>query len=356
MEQALVVHYSRDFQMLTLTGRQYAVTNYLDDFLFTEITPTACDNMVRKFLQICQTINLPVAHDKTEWSTLQITFLGILLDGQQLKLCIPIDKRDRAIDMLRLIIDKKKTTVKNLQQLTGFLNFLTRAIHPGQAFTRRMYAKYAAIQENPALHPYHHIKLDREFKFDCRVWLTFLESRDNSTIFRPMIDINAEDSAHILDFFTDSSAAKNLGFGGTFGKHWIFGAWPPGFIATYKPSIAYLELFAVVAAILAWQDELRNLRMILFCDNQSVVQMINQTTSKCHNCMFLIRLLVLSGLKSNRRVYAKFVPTKSNTRADALSRLKIDKFLKLSQPDIDHEPTKIPSEIWPTEKIWQMKA
>ena len=58
---------------------------------------------------------------------------------------------------------------------------------------------------------------------------------------------------------------------------------------------------------------------MLFCDNTSAVEMINNTTSSCQNCMVLIRILVLESLKSNVRVFAKYISSKANAYSDALS-------------------------------------
>ena len=150
----------------SITGHTFAVTNYLDDFLFTETSARACNRMVRVFLHVCEQINLPVAHDKTEYASSQMVFLGILLDGYHLILAIPLDKKIRAINMLKLIIDKKKATLEELQRLTRYLNFLSKAIFPGHAFTSHMYAKFSGLSN---LKKFHHIRLDQEFKLDCRV-------------------------------------------------------------------------------------------------------------------------------------------------------------------------------------------
>ena len=91
-----------------------------------------------------------------------------------------------------------------------------------------------------------------------------------------------------LGFYSDASASEILGYGAVFGNHWLFGRWEPGYIREFKPSIEYLELYAVVAAILTWESQLKNLRFTLFCDNSAVVEMINSQVSRCKNCMYLI--------------------------------------------------------------------
>ena len=76
--------------------------------------------------------------------------------------------------MLKFVLDKKKITVKQVEKLTGTLNFLTRAIFPGRAFTRRLYAKIS-MRENKGfkLKGHHHIYVDSEMKKDCNMWGNF---------------------------------------------------------------------------------------------------------------------------------------------------------------------------------------
>ena len=83
-----------------------------------------------------------MATEKTEFAKIRVVFLGILLDGESHILSIPEEKRIRAVNLLKLFIDKREATVKELQKLSGYLNFLTRVIVPGRTFTRRMYVKF----------------------------------------------------------------------------------------------------------------------------------------------------------------------------------------------------------------------
>ena len=107
------------------------ITNYLDDFLFVAKTLERCNFMIQEFLKLCTDIRVPVSMEKTEWGSILTMFLGILLDGRNLILAIPEDKRLHAVNLLQEIRDKRKVTVKQLQQLCGFLNFLSKAIFPG---------------------------------------------------------------------------------------------------------------------------------------------------------------------------------------------------------------------------------
>ena len=117
----------------------FTVTNYLDDYLFIVDDQDTCNAMVSRFLLLCKNIGCPVSIEKTEWASSQMIFLGILIDGEKQFLCIPEDKKIKAMDLLNWAITHKKVTIKFIQRLTGVLNFLSKAIIPGRAYIREMY-------------------------------------------------------------------------------------------------------------------------------------------------------------------------------------------------------------------------
>ena len=101
----------------------------------------------------------------------------------------------------------------------------------------------------------------------------------------------------------DLTANENLGFGVLFNKSWTFGILEPGFIKKENPNIEYLELYAVCIGIFCWGYSIKNARVIIYCDNEAVVHMINNSSSKCKNCMYLLRLIVTNNLVNNRRPF-----------------------------------------------------
>ena len=147
---------------------------------------------------------------------------------------------------------------------------------------------------------------------------------------RPFIDFTETLTAQVISMFSDVAKNPELGFGAICGNQWMYSPWEPSFIIEEDLSIEFLELFGVLAAVLAWIHQFRNKRIILFCNNQSVVSMINSTSSKCARCMVLIRLLVLKSLTENVRVFARHITGKLNDFSDSLSRLDIERFYKPS--------------------------
>ena len=241
-----------------------------------------------------------------------IEFIGVLLNSRQKVLHIPIDKKIKTINLLNWAINKRKVTVKFIQQLTGMLNFLHRVIVLGRVFTRRMYHKIKS-DKTSKLKSHHHVWLDREFIMDYHIWRVFMqEDERHGQLCCPFVDFDQDNSGIVtLNLASDASLNPELGMGAVFDNESLFAQWPKNFVKKYVPSIELLELYALVVAIYAWRDsyKLKNARVNVFCDNEAVVHMVNNTASTCGLCMKLLRFLVLDNLRCNRRVFALHIRT-----------------------------------------------
>ena len=107
----------------------YKSPNYLDDFLFIAFLTETCNGLVKEFLAICEAINFPVSMEKSCWGTTILTFLGMLLNSETQTVSVPADKIAKALMLIVDIMSHRKTTVKKLQKLMGFINFLCSYVH-----------------------------------------------------------------------------------------------------------------------------------------------------------------------------------------------------------------------------------
>ena len=246
----------------------------------------------------------------------------MLLDSELQIVAIPDDKVLKAKILIEGILSKKKVTVHKMQSLCGFLNFLGRSVIPGRSFTRQLYAAYSGDSK---LKQHHHIRINKEMRMDLSTWLTFLSHP--SVFSRKFIDFTQR-SAMDISFYTDAS--KTIGIGGFCKQERMHAKWNKHFIAEQNPSISYLELFAVTAGLLNWMHKFKNMCIILHCDNQGAVDMINTSSSKCRQCMKLIRLIVLNCMIHNVKVTARHVRGIHNELSDLLSRDKIMEFRNLA--------------------------
>ena len=290
-------------------------------------------------------------------------FLDFLIDTVHQLVSVPVEKLQKTLFLIDQILSKKKVTVKMMQQICGLLNFLGRAIVPGRAFTRRLYC-YTGQSRQPhttneaakqvQLQAYHHIRVNGEIKADLSMWKKFLSHP--SSFSRPFMDFSKVLQANEVNFFTDSSGSAEHGCGGICEESWFTQKWEREFILQQKPSIEFLELYAVTTGILLWIRRFTNQRIVIFCDNISVVHMINNSTSNCRQCLNLIHLITLECLIQNVRVYAKYIKSKENELADALSRGQETRFwsiIERKRLTVDNNPTPLPENIWPMYKVWK---
>ena len=186
---------------------------------------------------------------------------------------------------------------------------------------------------------------------DLHLWLAFVQHPTALT--RPFLDYANVLSADEIELYCDASKNSRLGFGGYNVHKWMQQKWNEKFIQHCDPSIEYLELFALTAGILAWIHNYRNRRVILFTDNESCMNMVNNNSSSCKNCMVLIRKIVLHSLIHNVRIYARHVSSKNNDISDSLSRFQMARFRRLTKrKNMEKSATPVPESIWPVEKIW----
>ena len=308
--------------------------NYLDDFLFIDVTKYLCNFQVKVFNETCLEICIPVAEEKTYWAATWMVFLGLLIDSFSQTVSIPCEKVERITQLLTMTLerDSSKIKLRDLQVICGHLNFICRCVIPGRAFKRRMYLAMSGLRK-----PHHHTRLTRRLKNDLKMWLEFLKHPE--VFSRPFLDFGNAVNAQEINLYTDASRNANLGAGGICEQSWFLLRWDKVFILENQSSIEFLELYAVTVAVLAWIHRFKNRRVILFCDNMAVVHMINKNTSSCDRCLNLIRLIVLESMMQNVRVFATYVTSKGNKLADLLSRMKLPSFLRLGRGYFEQQST-----------------
>ena len=171
---------------------------------------------------------------------------------------------------------------------------------------------------------------------------------------RPFIDLDSSTYAERLNLYSDVSLSrKHGGLGAVFlNKWWISEKWETELL-DQDPSIEYLELFALFAALRTWgsHPKLCNTRVEIYCDNSTVENWINNMMGDCSQSMKLIRMFALDCIKYNRRVFVVHVDSASNKLADALLRLNYRKFWRHALSTMNTIQDQLPADIWPATKL-----
>ena len=150
-------------------------------------------------------------------------------------------------------------------------------------------------------------------------------------------------TSDVLSLYTDASGS--LGFWGIFETHWFQGSWEPHKnLGQPGISIAWQELFAFVVACHLWANFFSNKRIQFFCDNESVVSIVNTKRSRIPKVMDLVRHLTLLTLGFNFCIRAEHIEGKRNDIADSLPHFQIDRFRELA-PHANRDPCLVPPEL-----------
>ena len=108
---------------------------------------------------------------------------------------------------------------------------------------------------------------------------------------------------------------------------YFWGDWAYSFLPDDAPSVAPLhinvkEAFAIYLAVRRWGSQWANHHVIIHCDNQAAVSMINKGATANPNIMpWLWHLFWISAIH-NFRITAVYVPGISNIHADRISRMQ----------------------------------
>ena len=103
--------------------------------------------------------------------------------------------------------------------------------------------------------PYQHVRINAEAKDDMQSWLAFLSTSNGKILF----DYGPWMTSESIHLFMDASGSK--GYRAVLKPHWFYGSW-------HSYSIAFLELYPIMAVICVWADKLSNKEIILHTDDK----------------------------------------------------------------------------------------
>ena len=314
------------------------ICHFADDFLIVgsdnESEGASCFQQVKTFEKVCAKLGVPLAADKAEGPVTKIVYLGLEIDSIQQLISIPNEKLLAIRQKVEKALAASKLTLKELQSLIGSLSFVCKAVTPGRPFLRRLIDLTCGIKR-----AWYKIRLSEGAKCDLKMWLIFLNEFNGASIIPDQMWHADSD----LQLYTDASG--EIGVGGYFQGRWFQERWPESCSGSNRNSIAWMEFFPIVVAVVLWGEWLKGKRIVLRSDNTSVVAILNKQTSKCPKIMKLLRFFVLQCLKLNLGFCAKHIPGKENVIADALSRFQMVRFREVA-PNAEVKGTPVPKFLW----------
>ena len=311
------------------------VIHILDDFFIAEASRQQCLSSFSTLLRFFMSVRAPVVASKTLGPSQVLEFMGIELDSTRMEARLPEDKLLRTRALLNSFNGRRSVRLLELQSLIGTLQFACKAVVPGRTFLQRMIDLTRGVHNR-----FHHIRLNKEFFKDLKMWKAFLAGWNGRSFF---LDTTVTPSPD-MHLYTDASGT--IGFGGYFNGKWFQGKWPPHMHLNKDRgiSIEWQELFPIVVACAIWFPHFSGKRIQFWCDNESVVAILNSGRSRAPRIMDLLRFLVLISMKHNFFIRARHVPGLSNEIADALSRFQVSRF-RAAAPTAERTPCTIPPSL-----------
>ena len=197
--------------------------------------------------------------------------------------------------MLNSFKPRRSVRLVELQSLIGTLQFACKVVVPSRTFLQWVINLTRGVPSR-----FHHIRLNKEFFRDLDMWKVFLANWNGRSFFLESFPTPSAD----LELYTD--AAGSIGFGGYLQGKRFQGHWPPHMCLNWEQgiSIEWQELFPIVVACSIWHPFLVGKRLKFWCDNESVVSIINFGHSKVPRITELVRKLVLLSMQHNFLVRA----------------------------------------------------
>ncbi|KAG5717591.1 hypothetical protein E4T56_gene5241 [Termitomyces sp. T112] len=300
------------------------IRHYLDNFLGI-FAPSTLLSLVRSSLSWAQTLaghlGLTFQPSKIVGPDTSIEYLGLELDSIKMEICLPQDKLAYLQELMATWSQRRRCTLHDLDELTGFLQFTSQVIPMARAFLRGLYDLATAFPKTPFTSRH----ITKTACRDIQWWATIAPDWNGIRIITPM--------RKTANIFTDASGAKGLG--GHFGTEWFAARCPH---RLRHEHIQVKEMFAVIYAILCWGESLWGLHVIFHVDNEAVFNAIHDKTIRSKPTMKLVQLLIALACRIDFSFSSEWLSSTENSVADAASHFSFSHMFTIA-PWLNKKPS-----------------
>lgn len=303
--------------------------HYLDDFLLTfspSSVPSWCSAAVEWVMGLGQRLGLCFQDSKTVWPSTQIEFLGLELDSLKMEARLPPDKLEFLMELLRSWARKRVASLRETQELAGFLQFASQVIPYSRPFIRRIIDFSMKFSSS-----FQRLHVPSGVLADLRWWLTYCTPWNGIRLLQP--------SKPSVSIFTDASGTKGLG--GVYDDHWFSTRCPRRYRSR---DIQFKEAYAVLQAILRWGDMWSGCHVLFHVDNEAVFNWLRSGSGRSPNSMGVVRMIFMLAAFLNFSFSSVWISTSENALADAASRFQYSRLFQL-RPTLDRVSSSTKSQI-----------
>ena len=274
-------------------------------FLVIGRTKEECQHAFDTLMRLLLDLGFQISPCKVVPPCQQLVFLGVQFDTINLELSLPQTKLEKTTEVVASFLTRNCATKHQLQQLACKLNWACRVVYGGRTFLRSVTDCINALQSSSAK-----CKLTPEFRQDLFWWHNFLLVFNGKRHFHNKLPIT--------DAQTDACSTAT---GAYFWGDWVYSYLPADAPQVAPMHINYKEAFAIYIAARRWAPFWANHHVIIQCDNEAAVAMINKGSTRNTTVMAWLRHLFWLSAVHNFHTTAIHIPGKNNIVADRISRL-----------------------------------
>lgn len=283
-------------------GYGYYLCNYIDDLAGAEHESVAQD----AYLQLGETlaqVGLVESPEKAVEPTDEMEFLGNLLNSRKMTIGVIPSRKIELIEEMKKWGHSSHITRRQLESVIGKLQFVCNCIRSGRVFLNRL---LNFLRKTKVGIRY---RLPEQAKADLKWWEICLPGFSGTS----MMWYEA------FEFPDERAAADASGeaAGAVCGTQYIRVQFP-GWLKV--KCIAVKELWAIILLLKVWGPDLMRLKVILYCDNQAVADLINTGRARDVDLQEGLREICYLAAVHNLEIYSVFLPGEENRLPDLASR------------------------------------
>lgn len=240
-----------------------------------------------------------------------MSFLGVLFNTVTMTMEIIPERLLEIHSLIKFWLNKDTASLKQVQSLLGKLNFIAPCVNPSRIFVSRLLLWLRSIYDSPEiLHSIPHF-----VKKDIIWWDRFLPVYNGISLME-YEHWSAPDGI----FSSDSSLTGCGGFWNGCYFHTKF----PDRIMKKGFHISVLEILSIIICLKLWGKHFKGQKIVVFCDNQSVCQIINSGKSRCEILQDSLREICYLAACNEFELRAQHLLSEENRISDILSRWDLD--------------------------------
>ena len=299
-----------DVITLFYSGLGFSNVNYLDDLGGAEIVSRAREAYTQ-LGGILDNMGIKEAEKKACPPSTHCTFLGIGYDTVSMTMHITEERLQEIKGLLESWLTWTHVSLHDVQHILGKLNFLCSTVRAGRIFVSRIINKLKDLPTRGKQ------EMGQDFRADLKWWHTFMDRFDGVTLI-PDLTWKAPD----VIISSDACLQAGGGWNEKDAEYWH--ARFPEELLENDVHINELETLALLTSLKIWRHKIRNSNILMYCDNQTTVDIVNSGSASNNFAQKCLRELCWITAGENAVVKVVHRPGVQNRIADFCSRMDVD--------------------------------